>query len=615
MKKKLRKTIKTIVAFSLTAMVVLSSFSVVSADDGWTWTQGTLSEELKYGDVNNDGKVNAEDAKELLHLIVGHYSMKTMHENSADINKDGNVSVRDAFLLLQNIAKIRDDKLGYENALKEVNYYVPESFSEGGEMLSSEKPLAFYGADGYGKYTTGGRGGRVIYVTNLNDDGEGSFREACEATGRRIIVFRVSGVIYLSKGIGINGDCTVAGETAPGDGITLANAGLQIKGDNVIVRYISSRPGDQKGDQPDGIDVKCVSDAIVDHCSTSSAVDENLSIAAGSDNEGNATVCNRVTVQWCVISESITRSPNNGKIHGMGSIVTSGFDGKISYHHNFLSNNYSRNPVIGTITDESVDPLGTNFELANNVVYNWEGENGSKTSPNDENGQYRSINRINILNSYYKQGPSSSGNALLSEGAMGSTLFISGNMMDGVMPEDQRTLVSFTEDVVQGDENEFWVNHQMYLDPDKYFLSERHSDSVYEHLQSAEAAKDDVLKYAGNSLSRDTFDTAYMEQFVNGEGALVDQIFESAGWIYGKPDIIVGDKYYEFVQGNYPKLASYPPYKDSDKDGMSDDWEDFMGLDKNKYEDGADPYNGSEYTNLEVFLQFLIENPDAAILR
>ena len=605
--------LKKVLSVLLTAVMTVSMMTVAHADE-WTWTQGTLSEELKYGDVNNDGLVTAEDALELLNLLVGNYSIKTQHYNSADINKDEKISIRDGLLLVQNLAKIRDDGLGYENNLEKITYYVPECFQEGNEMLSSDKPLAFYGADGYGKYTEGGRGGRVIYVTNLNDSGEGSFREAAEASGRRIIVFRVSGVIYLSSTIHVKGDCTIAGETAPGDGITLANAGIQLRGDNIIMRYITSRPGDQKGDQPDGIDVKAISDAIVDHCSTSSAVDENLSIAAGSNGD-QQTVCNRVTVQWCVISESITFSPNNGKRHGMGSIVTSGFDGKISYHHNFLSNNSSRNPVIGTITDESYDTLGSNFELANNVVYNWLGENGSKTSPNDENGEYMSINRINILNSYYKQGPDSTGANLLSEGAMGSTMYISGNMMNGVMPEDQVSLINFTNDVLQHEDNEFYTKYGKYLKLEDYLTDSRFPDTVYEHLQSAETAKDDILKYVGNSRSRDTFDTAYMEQFESGTGGLVNQIFESAGWIYGAPSVNVGTAYYNEIQNSYPKRAKYPAYVDTDMDGMSDEWEEFMGLDKNYAEDGKASYNGSKYTNLDVFLQFLVENPDATIAR
>lgn len=604
--------LKRIFAGAITVCMLMTSFISVSAEE-WSWTQGTLSEELKYGDVDNNGTVDAKDVLELLNLVTGEYTIKNMHYNSADINKDEKISVRDGLMILQNLAKIRNDGLGYENNLKDIEYYVPESFTEGNEMLTSSRPLAFYGADGYGKYTTGGRGGRVIYVTNLNDSGEGSFRAAAEASGKRIIVFRVSGVIYLTKGISIKGDCTVAGETAPGDGITLANYTLQISGDNVIVRYITVRPGDQTGNQPDGIDVKCVSDAIVDHCSTSMGVDENLSIAAGSDGNGNQLVCNRVTVQWCSINESITHSPCNGKRHGMGSIITSGFDGKISYHHNFLSCNSSRNPVIGSITDESTDKLGANFELANNVVYNWLGENGSKTSPNDENGEYMSINRINLLNSYYKMGPDSTGDNLLSEGAMGSTIYISGNMMNGVMPEDQGSLISFTEDVQQCDANEFWVKHGLYLNMEDYYLSGRFEDTELVHLQSAEKAKDDVMKYVGNSRSRDTFDTGYVEDFENGTGKLINQTFESTGWIYGTPETNVGTEYMNYINGRYPNRATYPAYIDTDMDGMSDGWEDFMGLDKNDATDGAASYKNSGYTNLDVFLQFLVENPDATI--
>ena len=135
------------------------------------------------------------------------------------------------------------------------------------------------------------------------------------------------------------------------------------------------------------------------------------------------------------------------------------------------------------------------------------------------------------------------------------------------------------------------------------------------HLQSAEKAMEDIMKYSGNSLSRDTFDTAYAEEFKNGEGYLINQIFESSGWIYPAPAVNTGTEYFEEMMQSYPKLASYPAYADTDGDGMSDDWEDFMKLNKNDASDGAGQYLGTEYTNLDVFLQFLVENPDAAISR
>lgn len=612
MNKLTKRIVKSGLVLGLSLGIISSACIISSAEEAWGWTQGTLSEDLKFGDVNNDAEVNASDVLELLYLISGKYNIKTRHYASADINKDDRISIRDGLLLLQNLAAIRDDGLGYENALKPVEYYVPEAFKEGGELLSSDRALAFYGADGYGKYTTGGRGGKVVYVTNLNDSGEGSLRAACQMTGKRIVVFRVSGTIYLNRDLDIKADCTIAGETAPGDGICLANAALRVSGNNVIVRYISSRPGDQTENEPDGIDVKAVSDVIVDHCSTSMAVDENLSIAAGANN----SVCNRVTVQWCSINESITHSPNNGKRHGMGSIITSGFGGKISYHHNFLSSNSSRNPVVGSIFDSSVDTIGADYELANNVIYNWMGGNGTKSSSNDDNGNYLHISRFNVLNSYYKTGPDSTGDVMFSEGANGSTSYVSGNMINDVMPENQHSMVEFTDDVKDNPlTNPYYKVHGEYLTEEKYFSIGRFEDSELTHLQTAEAAKDDIIKYVGNSLSRDTFDTAYIEDFVNGTGKLINQTFESAGWINGTPSVNMGTQYYNWVVGNYPNLASYPAYVDTDMDGMSDDWEDFMGLDKNDASDAAMSYKDSDYTNLDVFLQFLIENPDAAIAR
>lgn len=607
----MKKVFKILLTLLITSAVLSVGLTHVFAEE-WTWTQGFLSDELKLGDVNNDGLVSAEDAAEFLNLLVGNYSMKTMHYNSADINKDDKISVRDGLLLIQNLAKIRDDGLGYENNLKDITYYVPESFSEDGEMLTSDRSLAFYGADGYGKYTTGGRGGRIIYVTNLNDSGEGSFRAAAEAEGKRIIVFRVSGVIYLTKGVHIKGDCTVAGETAPGDGITLANGTLQIKGDNVILRYITVRPGDQAGEEWDGIDIKCVHNVIVDHCSTSAGVDENLSVASGTSEK----FCNNVTVQWCNINQSITMSPNNGKRHGMGSIVTSGLDGKISYHHNYLSSNSSRNPMLRSSSNETYDNLGANIEMANNVIYNWQGDCASKTSPCDDNGLYRSIVKLNMLNNYYKQGPDSTDDIMLSESCLGCTLYASGNMMNGKLIENNLDYIQLEEDVMPNpDKNPYYVMQGMYWKEENYFLSERFADSVLTHLQSAEKAMEDIMLYSGNSRSRDTFDTAFAEEFENNEGHLINQIFEASGWIYGTPSVNTGDVYYNEITGNYPKRATYPAYADKDMDGMSDAWEDFMGLDKNDAADGSASYNGSEYTNLDVFLQFLVENPDATILK
>ena len=125
-------------------------FGFTSFAEEWTWTQGTLSEELKYGDVNNDGTVSVEDVAEILQLIIGDYKIHDIHYSSSDINKDEDITIRDGLLLLQNLAGLRDDGLGYENNRKDVVYYIPESFAEGGEMLSSDKGLAFYGADGYG---------------------------------------------------------------------------------------------------------------------------------------------------------------------------------------------------------------------------------------------------------------------------------------------------------------------------------------------------------------------------------------------------------------------------------------------------------------------------------
>ena len=240
--------------------------------------------------------------------------------------------------------------------------------------------IAFPGAEGYGKWTTGGRGGRVLTVTNLNDSGEGSFRDAVEQMGPRIVVFAVDGTIELKSPLRVNNDSiTIAGQSAPGDGICLKDYPLVVNASNVIIRYIRVRVGDLNNLDSDGLGGGRYGqkNVILDHLSVSWSIDECLSIYKTEN----------LTVQWCLVTHSLNTSVHTKGSHGFGGIW-GGY--KASFHHNLLANHASRNPRFA-----SVD--GTKWvDYRNNVVYNW----GFKTA---YGGGHHA--EINMVNNYYKPGP------------------------------------------------------------------------------------------------------------------------------------------------------------------------------------------------------------------
>src|SRR6187549_1975075 len=259
-------------------------------------------------------------------------------------------------------------------------------------------PIAFPGAEGYGKYATGGRGGKTFIVSNLNDKGPGSFREAAEAKGKKIIVFAVSGTIHLESKLSIKGDVTIAGQTAPGDGICLADNSVSLGGDNIIIRYMRFRMGDkyQRGGMVDGNGGDDAfggtrrKNIIIDHCSMSWSTDEVCSVYAGDS----------TTLQWNLISEPLNYSyhfetgDKDYERHGFGGI----WGGRhLSAHHNLFAHCNNRTPRFDGIRNAPEE----NVEYRNNVIYNWGGNNVYA----GEGGNY------NIVNNYYKPGPSTARNA------------------------------------------------------------------------------------------------------------------------------------------------------------------------------------------------------------
>src|SRR5437762_1296985 len=245
---------------------------------------------------------------------------------------------------------------------------------------------AFPGAEGFGAETPGGRGGKVIAVTNLSDDGPGSFRAACEAEGARIVIFRVSGLITLTRKLAIKSPyITIAGQTAPGDGVCLRNFTFVIATHDVVVRYLRSRLGDLTTQEDDSITLAAgAKNVVVDHCSATWSIDEDLSLAGDVSN---------VTVQWCLIAEGLNHSKHSKGAHGYGSLSRA--NGPVTWHHNLWAHNASRNPRLG---DNYGRPPYPTFDVRNNVIYDY-GEIAS--------GLTQGVLKVNYFANYIRPGPSS----------------------------------------------------------------------------------------------------------------------------------------------------------------------------------------------------------------
>ncbi|MFK4303762.1 pectin methylesterase-like acyl-CoA thioesterase [Paenibacillus sp. RC254] len=454
---------------------------------------------------------------------------------------------------------------------------------------------AFPGAEGGGKYVTGGRGGEVYEVTTLADYGKdeqtipGSLRAAV-SSGNRTVVFRVGGTIHLKESLKIKGsNLTIAGQTAPGDGITVSDYTTGIDADNVILRYLRFRLTDRYPSEDDALGARYHKNIMIDHCSFSWSVDEVLSLY---DNVNT-------TVQWSIASESMLMTTHQKGRHGYGGI----WGGRnATYHHNLLAHNASRNPRFPTDKRE-IDAV----EMTNNVIYNW----GFFSSYGGGEGSY------NVLNNYYKSGPSTyrdvRSQIFVDVGSKKykTRMFIGGNYMYGneSVTQDNWQLGTSIGSIIGpstrlAEPIEVRGEYDNGISLDAYFPYQ---------ATDAQTAYAEVLAGSGATLPRrDAVDARIMNDVKNGTGAFINSPRE-AGWIYDDDNVTTTE------------------LSDSDHDGMPDEWERANGLDPYNADDrngqtlassGAYAHFAKGYTNLEVYLNDLIEklsdgnevdNPEAVV--
>jgi len=474
--------------------------------------------------------------------------------------------------------------------------------------IQAQNQPAFPGAEGFGMYTTGGRGGSVLHVTTLEDGTQkGTFRWACNQSGTRTIVFDVSGTIHLTSQLKLNkGNVTIAGQSAPGDGICVADYPFVLSADNVIIRYMRFRLGNKNvaNHEGDGLGGMDKSNIIIDHCSVSWSIDECLSVY-GSKN---------LSVQWCLAAQSLVNSGHSKGAHGYGG--NWGGSGA-SYHHNLMAHHTSRVPRLGprpsTQTDERMD-------LRNNVFYNWAGE-----------GCYGGEGmNVNIVNNYYKVGP--------------ATLDRNTNIQKRIASIGIRTTEYTKHDTSSpNDWDKMWhvwgkfyvdgnvnsANSDVTKDNWTYGIYNQINNSKVDNTftqvtkdtmrldipnayypvttQNADEAYNLVLKYVGASLHRDQLDSIIIADTEKGTASYTGSGL-SKGMINTQDDIKDG------ISGSespWPYLSSAAVPTDTDQDGIPDEWENANELDPNNAADGKTVCSDG-YTNLEHYLNSLVANITAA---
>lgn len=480
---------------------------------------------------------------------------------------------------------------------------------------------AFPGAEGGGKYITGGRGREVYTVTNLNDSGEGSLRWALEQTKETeggTIVFQVSGNIELKSSLRFDGikNVTIAGQTAPGDGITVSGYDTNISNsENIIIRYLRFRPGalnvHSGGDSMDAMWGRDNDGFVIDHCSFSWNTDECLSLYRGENG----------TVQWCLSYESLTLSGHKKGRHGYGGI--SGGD-NVTFHHNLYASHTSRNPRLGGGYAGSADADHVAVvQMNNNIIYNW----GFNTT---YGGGYTFTNYIN---NYALAGPGtrdSVENWVINPGESSKVggFYIDGNYISNYENREEGKLtgnLATVEDInangsfagATSGVNATELRTEPYLSADSTGVNAGVTNKGFDEyltcgLPTAESTYAEVLGKAGATYpARDAQDARIISEVENGEGRYINTEHEVGGYL-SEGGVIVEQRASDY---------------DTDADGMPDAWETEKGLNPSDASDAKEISTFSEevlgtagYTNLEVYLNSLVdmtyvaENPDAVVV-
>lgn len=442
-----------------------------------------------------------------------------------------------------------------------------------------ESVTAFPGAEGFGRYTSGGRGGQVLKVTNLNDSGAGSLRAAVETKGPRVVVFEVSGTIALKSNLRINNsDITIAGQTAPGDGITLKNYPVDLGADNIIIRFLRFRMGDEARQEGDAIGGKWRKNIIVDHCSMSWSTDECVSVYNNY----------YTTVQWCIISESLRNSAHHKGAHGYGGI----WGGKFAtFHHNLMAHHDSRVPRYGEHANHAF-ALTDLVDVRNNVYYNW----GNNSAYGGEGMN------INIINNYYKPGPATlkreriySPDKNRKEGTpvynQWGRFYISGNYMEG---SERATKDNWTYGVY----NQMQHHYPDLTTEEKKAMKMPAPHPVDSNIITYDAKKAylQVLGFGGASRVRDAVDLRILKDVKMASFTANGSAGSKNGIIDTQDDV-----------GGWPPLKSLPAPEDSDGDGMPDEWERAHQLDPRRA-NAAGRELSKDYDNIEVYINSLVES-------